>query len=334
MRIALDAMGGDHAPGEIIRGAVESLCLLGAGDEIVLVGREQSVLPLLPPDDAVRRKISVHHASEVIEMDDSPVEALRQKKHSSILVMAKLAAEGKVDAVISAGNTGACAAACQLKMRTLGKVQRPGIAVVLPAFSGPLTICDVGANVAPKPHHLLQYAQMASVYAEHMLGIANPRVGLLSIGGEEVKGNPLVKQTRALIKQDATLNFVGNVEGRDVFSGACDVAVCDGFVGNVVLKLTEGLAEGFFKTIERELAAEGADWAERFAPIVKAVWAKHDYSEYGGAPLLGVDGTCIICHGSSDHRAIKNAVRVAAQFVRSDLNTFISQRLTEEAPDA
>jgi len=334
MRIALDAMGGDHAPGEIVAGAVDSLCYLRDGDELVLIGREEVVRPLVPPDELARRRIVVHHAPEVIEMDDSPVEALRQKKNSSILVMAKLAADRQVNAVISAGNTGACAAACQLKMRTLGKVQRPGIAVVLPAFSGPLTICDVGANVAPRPHHLLQYAQMASLYAEHMLGIRNPRVGLLSIGSEEVKGNTLVKQAGALLRQDATLNFVGNIEGREVYGGACDVAVCDGFVGNVVLKLTEGLAEGFFKTIQREIAIESPNLAERFEPVVKAVWSKHDYSEYGGAPLLGVDGSCIICHGSSDRRAIKNAVRVAAQYVRSDLNRHINERLTEEAPDA
>lgn len=334
MRIAIDAMGGDNAPGEIVAGAAESLCFLRDGDELVLIGQEDVIRPLLPADERSRQRITIHHAPEVIEMDDSPVEALRQKKHSSIMVMAKLASERLVDAVISAGNTGACAAACQLKMRTLGKVQRPGIAVVLPAFSGPLTICDVGANVAPKPHHLLQYAQMASLYAEHMLGIRNPRVGLLSIGGEEVKGNLLVKQTRALIKQDPSLNFVGNIEGREVFGGACDVAVCDGFVGNVVLKLTEGLADGFFKTIQREIAVESPDLAARFEPVVRAVWSKHDYNEYGGAPLLGVDGSCIICHGSSDRRAIKNAVRVAAQFVRSNLNQHINERLTEEVPDA
>jgi glycerol-3-phosphate acyltransferase PlsX len=334
MRIALDAMGGDNAPVEIVAGAVESLCFLRDGDEIVLIGREEVVHPLLPTDELTRKRIVVHHAPEVIDMDDSPVEALRQKKNSSILVMAKLAAERQVNAVISAGNTGACAAACQLKMRTLGKVQRPGIAVVLPAFSGPLTICDVGANVAPKPHHLLQYAQMASLYAEHMLGIRNPRVGLLSIGSEEIKGNTLVKQTGILLRQDASLNFVGNIEGREVYGGACDVAVCDGFVGNIVLKLTEGLAEGFFKTIQREIANESPDLAGRFEPVVKAVWSKHDYSEYGGAPLLGVDGSCIICHGSSGRRAIKNAVRVAVQFVRSDLNRHINERLTEEAADA
>lgn len=327
-------MGGDKAPGEIVRGAVEGLRHLGDGEELVLVGRQEVIEPLLPTDAKVRRSIKIHHASEVIEMDDPPVEAIRQKKDSSIMVMAKLAAQGEVDAVISAGNTGACAAACQLRLRTLGCVQRPGIAVVLPSFSGPVTICDVGANTTPKPHHLLQYAQMATAYAEAILKIQRPRVALLSIGSEDVKGNPLVKQTHALLKQDRSLNFVGNVEGRELFSGACEVAVCDGFVGNVVLKLTEGLAEGLFKTISREIAVESPELSERFEPVVKAIWARHDYSEYGGAPLLGVGGVCIICHGSSDARAIQNAVRVAAEYIHHNLNQVILERLTEEAPNA
>ena len=334
MRIAIDAMGGDFAPAQIVRGAVEGLQFLAAEDEIVLVGREDAIQSHLPPEGKSNPRIKIHHCSEVIEMDDSPVDAHRQKKNSSIMIMAKLAAERQVDAVISAGNTGACAAACQLKMRTLGGVQRPGIAVVLPSFHGPLTVCDVGANVAPKAHHLLQYAQMASAYAEKILKIDRPRVALLSIGSEEVKGSPLVKQTHDLLKRDPSVNFVGNVEGSDLFSGACEVAVSDGFVGNVVLKLTEGLSEGIFKTIAREIADESPDLAKRFEPLVKAIWARHDYSEFGGAPLLGVDGICIICHGSSDARAIKNAVRVAAQYHKSNLNEVILSRLTEEAPDA
>lgn len=334
MRIAIDAMGGDYAPAEIVCGAVEGLSYLSDGDEIVLIGREDAIRPILPAGEAVARAIRIHPAPDVIGMDESPVEALRLKRNSSIVVMAKLAAEGQADAVISAGNTGACAAACQLKMRTLGKVQRPGIAVVLPSFSGPLTLCDVGANVAPKAHHLLQYAQMATVYAERILKINNPRVGLLSIGGEEVKGNPLVKQARALIKEDASLNFIGNVEGRDLFSGACEVAVCDGFVGNVVLKLTEGLADGIFKTISQEIAVENPGLVKSFEPVVQTIWRRHDFNEYGGAPLLGVNGACIICHGATQSRGIKNAVRVAVAYVKSNLNAAIAERLTEEFADA
>ncbi len=334
MRIGVDAMGGDHAPAEIIRGAVDGLRFLGPTDGLVLIGREEAIREHLPAEVRDDKRIAIVHTTQVIEMDDSPVEALRQKKDSSILVMAKMGAKREVDAVISAGNTGACAAACQLSMKTIGAVQRPGIAVVLPSFHGPMTICDVGANTTPKPIHLLQYAQMAAVYSEKILGIKNPRVGLVSIGGEEVKGSPLVKTTHKLMRQDSSLNFVGNVEGRDLFAGACDAAVCDGFTGNVVLKLTEGLSEGIFNTIQREIATESPELAERFKPVVKTIWARHDYSEYGGAPLLGVDGNCIICHGSSHARAIMNAVRVAVQFVRSELTSALRGRVTEEPVDA
>ncbi len=329
MRIAIDAMGGDHAPDEIIHGALEGRAFLGDGDQIVLYGREDVVAAGLNGETWDDGRITIEHAADVIEMHEAPVDALKQKRKSSIVLMAKHAAEEKVDAVISAGNTGAFAAACQLKMRTLPGVQRPGIAVVLPSFAGPLTVCDAGANVAPKPPHLLQYAKMATAYAECVLKIASPRVGLLSIGGENVKGNPLVKQSNELLKNDKSLNFVGNVEGREIFSGACDVAVCDGFVGNVVLKLAEGMSEGLMRMIGREVAAESEELAKRFEPIIKAIWQKHDYSEYGGAPLLGVAGSCIICHGSSDRRAIKNAVRVAVELNRSHLNDVITERLAE-----
>jgi glycerol-3-phosphate acyltransferase PlsX len=329
MRIAIDAMGGDHAPDEIIHGAIEGRAFLGDGDQIVLYGREDVVAAGLTGEASDDPRITIEHAPDVIEMHEAPVDALKQKRGSSIVLMAKHAAEGKVDAVISAGNTGAFAAACQLKMRTLGGVQRPGIAVVLPSFAGPLTVCDAGANVAPKPLHLLQYAKMATAYAEYVLKIPSPRVGLLSIGGEDVKGSPLVKQTNELLKGDKSINFVGNVEGRELFSGACEVAVCDGFVGNVVLKLTEGVAEGLMRIIARDVAAESKELAKRLDPIFKSIWQRHDYSEYGGAPLLGVAGSCIICHGSSDRRAIKNAVRIAVDLNHSHLNDVITERLAE-----
>lgn len=331
MRIAIDAMGGDYAPAEIVRGALDGLVYLEEGDELLLLGREEAIKPHLASDAKLNRKVTIKHCPDVIEMDDSPVEALRQKKNSSIVVMNKMAKDGKVDAIISAGNTGACAAAGQLILGPLNNVQRPGIAVVLPSFHGPLVVCDVGANVAPKPQHLLQYAQMASIFSEVILDIKNPRVALLSIGSEEVKGNTLTKQAHDLLKQEPTINFVGNVEGRDVFSGGCEVAICDGFVGNIVLKLTEGLAHGIFKTIQHEIEVESPDLAPRFDPIVKKIWARHDYSEYGGAPLLGLNGVSMICHGSSDHRAIKNAVRVCADYVRRNLNKTIESRLSEVA---
>lgn len=333
MRIAVDVMGGDHAPREIVRGALEGLAYLKPGDQLVLIGREEVVSAELAEAGARDARLVIEHAPQVIGMDDIPVEALKQKKDSSIVRMATMAAKGEVDAVISAGNTGACVAASQLRMRTLPGVGRPGIAVIIPSLHGPIVICDVGANVAPKPFHLLQYAQMATVYSNMMLKTERPRVGLLSIGEEEVKGSPLVKEARALIKQDKNLNYVGNVEGRDLFRDAVDVVICDGFVGNVVLKLTEGLAEGLFKTISAEIKAERPELAAEFKPVMEAVWSRHDYAEYGGAPLLGVNGVCIICHGSSNARAIKNAVRVAYQYADMRLNDTMQAHLTRE-PDA
>jgi glycerol-3-phosphate acyltransferase PlsX len=332
VRIAVDAMGGDNAPREIIAGVIEALPLLDEEWHVVLIGTESAIREELsrhPEAESYADRVHVEATTEVIAMDESPMEAIRQKKDSSIVRMAKLAAGGQMEAVLSAGNTGACAAACQLKMRTLPGVHRPGIAVVLPTFHGPLTICDVGANIAAKPHHLHQYAIMATLYAEHLVGTSNPRVGLLSIGEEDVKGTELVHQTRRLLQDDPDINYVGNVEGRDLFRGVCDVVICDGFVGNIVLKLTEGLAEGLFQTISHEIAEASQELAARFEPVVKTVWAKHDYSEYGGAPLLGVDGICIICHGSSDHRAIRNAVRVASQLAKHNINQMIVDRLAD-----
>lgn len=328
MRIAVDAMGGDLAPHEIVRGAVEGLQHVN-GARLVLIGDETAIRSELARHTGWEDRIEIVHTSQVIGMNESPVEALRVKKDSSIARMAMMAADRSVDAVVSAGNTGACAAACQLKMDPVRGVYRPGIAVVIPSFYGPLTVCDVGANIAAKPKHLHQYAIMASLYARDVLGVKDPRVGLLSVGEEDAKGNSLVKKTRELIRSDSSINFVGNVEGREMFRGTVDVVVCDGFVGNIVLKLIEGLAEGLFKTISAEIAAEVPDMANVFGPVLHKVWARHDYAEYGGAPLLGVDGTCIICHGSSDHNAIRNAVRVASEFVQRRLNDAIAAGLAK-----
>jgi glycerol-3-phosphate acyltransferase PlsX len=264
----------------------------------------------------------------VIEMTEAPVEALRHKRDSSIVRMAVAAGKGELDALISAGNTGAFAAACQLRIKPIKGVSRPGIAVVMPTFHGPVLICDVGANVAPKPHHLYDYARMCTAYAQTILGIAEPKIGLVSVGEEEVKGNQLVKEARHLIKSDPKLRFIGNVEGRDIFAGSGEVYICDGFVGNVVLKLTEGLAEGLFKTIVREIGEGSAEMAEKFAPIVDRIWKKHDFAEYGGAPLLGINSVAIICHGRSDQRAVSNAIRVAVEEIRTNLNAAIAARLT------
>jgi glycerol-3-phosphate acyltransferase PlsX len=327
MRIAVDAMGGDHAPREIIRGVAAGLRYLSADDEAHLFGPQERVQAECTELGLSDPRVKVQHCSSVIEMNEAPVEALRHKRDSSIVRMAVAAGKGELDALISAGNTGAFAAACQLRIKPIKGVSRPGIAVVMPTFHGPVLICDVGANVAPKPRHLHEYARMCAAYAQMILGIPEPEIGLVSIGEEEVKGNQLVKEAGHLIKSDATLRFVGNVEGRDIFAGSGDVFICDGFVGNVVLKLTEGLAEGLFKTIVREIEEESADMAERFAPIVDRIWKNHDFAEYGGAPLLGINRVAIICHGRSDERAISNAIRVATEAIRTDLNGVISRQL-------
>jgi glycerol-3-phosphate acyltransferase PlsX len=265
-------------------------------------------------------------------MDDPPVEAIRNKPNSSISVMCKLASKGEADVVISAGNTGACVAAAQLRMRTLPGVSRPGIAVILPTFYGPVVICDVGANIAPKPRHLMQYAIMGGAYSHDVCGIEEPRVGLLSIGEEDSKGTTIVKEARELMRDEPQINFIGNVEGRDLFKGVVDVVVCDGFVGNIVLKFTEGLTEGLFKTIAAEIAQEAPELTDSFKPVMKKIYGKHDWQEYGGAPLLGVGGYCMICHGKSDARAIKNAIRVGKQIVNSGVNQKIIDRVAASIP--
>lgn len=330
MRIAIDAMGGDFAPDEILNGAIESMELIDKADSIILVG----------PTDAITNKIGAKNlskfgdrlkivdATEVIGMDESPIDALRKKRDSSISVMVKLVADNQADGVISAGNTGAFVAACQLRMRNLEGLNRPGIAVVFPTFEGPVTMCDVGANIACKPINFYQYAIMACMYSKLMLGIENPRVGIMSIGEEEAKGNEIVKKARELIKSDPKINFIGNIEGRDIFKGKCDVAICDGFVGNVMLKLTEGLVDGLFRLIKHELMQESIALALKFKPIVMRMYQKYDYNEYGGALLLGVNGTSVICHGASKAKTIKNAILACRKFHSQKINEQIKEYLS------
>jgi len=328
-RIAVDAMGGDNAPSAIVRGALRAL----AGDseiELILVGDADRIGSELSsvPFGGVPGVVSVVHADEVIGMDESPVEALRAKKDSSLVKMVSLAAGGEADAVVSAGNTGACAAACQLRLKPLPCVSRPGIAVTVPSFHGPFVLCDVGANIRARPTHLHEYAIMASVYAERVIGITDPRVALMSIGEESTKGTGLIRRTHELLSGEDSVNFVGNAEGRELFENRCDVAICDGFVGNIVLKFVEGLAEGLFRTIAREFDDEAPHLRDRFRGALKKVQDRHDYSEYGGAPLLGIDGVCVICHGRSNDVAICNAVKTAKRFVSEGFNEAISARLT------
>jgi glycerol-3-phosphate acyltransferase PlsX len=327
MRIAIDAMGGDNAPGEIISGALEAIELLDGNDEVILVGPKEIVKPRLP-SKSHKGAVTIVDAPEVISMDEAPIESLRKKRNSSIAVMAKMAKEGQADAVISAGNTGACVVAFQMRMRNLAGVNRPGIAVVFPTFEGPVTICDVGANIACKPINLYQYGVMAKMYSKHVLGIENPRVGIMSIGQEEAKGDEVVKKARELMKADVNLNFIGNIEGRDIFKGVCDVAVCDGFVGNVILKLTEGAVDGLFKAIKHELGQEKLLLVMKFKPVMKRIYKKYDYNEYGGAPLLGINGTALICHGASESRTIKNAILTAKAFHTKKINDKIVEYLS------
>ena len=336
MRIGIDAMGGDHAPDAILTGALAAVDRLGPDDRLVLVGDEAVILDHI--EEAGLRndpRIEIEPTTQVIDMAEPPVAAVRNKPESSLVRMAFLgsrkAGEKRCDAVISAGNTGACAAAAQMHMRRLKNVHRPGIAVTIPAFGGPTVLCDVGANPDPKPAHLHQYARMADIYAREVVGVkGDPRVAILSIGGEEGKGNQLTRETHKLIKDDPALNYIGYIEGRGVFAGEADVVVCEGFTGNVVLKLSEGLASTIFEAVGRELLEQDPELAMKFEPVVKAIYKKHDYHEHGGAPLLGANGTCFICHGSSVARTITNAVRAAITHYEHHVNETIERSLADQ----
>ncbi len=329
MRIAVDAMGGDNAPGEIIAGVLEARDVLNPDDELVLIGDEAVIGAHLEKLGSTPDKFHIFHAPDIIGMDESPVEALRRKPKSSIAMMARAASHRQVDAVLSAGNTGACVAGCQLRMRNLEGVMRPGIAAVFPTFYGPVTICDVGANIACKPMNLYQYAVMSSIYAQEMLGIENPRVGLMNIGEEDAKGNELVKKTRELIKSDPSLNYIGNLEGRDIFQGKCDVVICEGFLGNVILKLTEGLVDMIFAALAHEVKDRNKLMALWFKSVAKDIFKKYDYHEYGGALLLGVNGVSVICHGSSKARTIKNAILACKKYDDNHINQKIVDHLAK-----
>lgn len=329
MRIGVDAMGGDFAPAEPVKGALAARTLLADGDQLVLIGDETAIRQHLPAGSGWESFIRIEHAPEVVGMNDHPVEALRQRPNSSIARMAELALRKEVDSIVSSGNTGACVAAAQMRLRRLRGVHRPGIAIVIPAFAGPLVMCDVGANVNCRPAHLHQYAIMSCEYAQHICGVANPRVGLLSIGEEDAKGNTLVKETRQLLRNDSTLTFVGNVEGRDLLRGVCDVVVCEGFVGNVALKLIEGLSEGLFKALAKELISTNPALTASVMGAIGAIRNKYDFEEYGGAPLLGVNGICIISHGACKARGITNAIRVARDFAKIRINERITERIAQ-----
>jgi len=329
--IAVDAMGGDNAPRVEVEGAIEAARAYNV--KIVLVGRDQVIRAELDRQGNWRTlPIEVVHASEVITMDDSAAKAVRSNRDCSIRVASRLVRDGHADGVISAGNTGAVMAAAKMTQGMLPGVKRPALGTALPSMAGPArptVVLDVGANVDPTPRMLAQFAIMGAIYSKSIFQIPNPRVGLLSIGEEDHKGNELTRAAAPLVR-DLPVNFIGNVEGRDIYNGRVDVVVCDGFTGNVLLKVSEGVADLLKHMLKESLTSRlsgkiGA-WLARegFRDLKK----RADYSEYGGAPLLGVRGVCLICHGSSNANAIKNAIRVAAEYVNANLNTAIESELS------
>ena len=328
-RIALDAMGGDHAPDEILKGAI--LALKEYPVEIVLVGQQEVLSAKLAalgnPDP---RRMTIVDAREVVEMEDNALAPLRKKRNSSIRVCANLVAEGKADAMVSAGHTGATMTSAWKVLGMIEGVDRPALAAILPSVKGHTVLLDVGANVDSKPAHLREFAVMGHFYAQIILGIAEPRVGLLSIGEEEGKGNELTKETFRVMKETG-VNFIGNAEGRDVFNGNADVVVCDGFIGNVVLKASEALGEFVSTTLRAEVTRGPVRKAG--ALVLKSAFdglkKRMDYSEYGGAPLLGVNGGCIVCHGRSNPKAIKNAIRVARDFAVNRIDGMIRTKISD-----
>jgi glycerol-3-phosphate acyltransferase PlsX len=334
MRIALDAMGGDAAPAVNVEGAIKAIERFPSA-EVTLVGDEVALRAELKRLGANSSRISIRHASQVVGMDESPVEGLRRKPDSSIRRSVELMAEGKADAVVSAGNTGAFVAATAFNLRPLKGVKRPGIAVTfpIPAGKGKCTVIDVGANIKCKPIHLLQYSIMASIYNKLIHNIEEPIVGLLNIGEEDAKGTDLVKETHALLSR-APLKFKGNVEGRDILLGECDVVVCEGFVGNVILKLSEGIWEALLRSFYNEAKRS---WRAKLGlllckPLIENLKKRNDFTEYGGAPLLGVDGICIVCHGSSDAKAIHNAIGAAIKFSQYQVNEHITKSISADGP--
>jgi glycerol-3-phosphate acyltransferase PlsX len=318
MKIAVDAMGGDNAPHAIVAGAVQAAKEYGIG--IILVGIEQSIqAELKKHPHAQSLPIEIRNATEVVDMLDSPVTVYRRKKDSSIRVANELVKSGEAVAVISAGHSGAAMATSLFVLGSLEGVERPAIATFMPTMKGTSIILDVGANVDCKPNHLLQFAIMGEVYAKYVLKNPNPRVGLLSIGEEATKGNELTKEAFKLLTE-TSLNFIGNVEGRDVMSGNADVVVCDGFIGNVVLKLSEAVAEAIGLMIRENIGDNLIKKLGYFMmrPVFRALKRRVDYAEYGGMPLIGINGISIISHGRSSAQAIKNAIRVAAELAKSE----------------
>lgn len=328
MRVAVDAMGGDNAPAIEVEGAVAAARELGIA--VTLVGDQARLAQELARHRTVGLDVTIHHASEVVGMHDSASDAVRKKRDSSVRVAFDLVKEGKACAAVSAGNSGATMAAGMFVLKRIPGIERPAIAQVFPTLAGQTLVLDVGGNVDCKATHLVQFAIMGEVYANHAMGIANPRIGLLSNGEEDSKGNELTRETNAILRQ-TSLNYFGYVEGRDIFKGTVEVVVCDGFVGNVVLKLSEGLAEATGTMLKREIMGDMV--AKMGYLFMRGAFRRFkktvDYAEYGGAPLIGINGVGMICHGGSNAKAIKNAIRFAHEYARHGVTEHIAKKLSE-----
>jgi glycerol-3-phosphate acyltransferase PlsX len=329
MKIALDAMGGDFGPPNLVAGAVMALREHQQISKLYLVGDSGQIEAELKKNGCTDGRVEITHSTQVVEMTDRAVESVRRKKDSSVSRAVDLVKRGEADAIVSAGHTGAAVAATTIKLRTLPGIERPGIASVIPTERNVFVLIDAGANVDARPIHLLQYGIMGSVYSRHVLRYKNPSIGLMSIGDEDVKGTDFTKEVFKMLKQ-SQLNFRGNVEGHDLFEDPVEVVVCDGFVGNVVLKTCESVAEAVFKWLKHELTKNQVRMAGAFLArnAFRAIKKKLNYEEYGGSPLLGVNGICIIAHGSSTPLAIKNALRVATESIEQQVNPHIVEEVS------
>lgn len=328
MKIALDAMGGDFGPPNIVGGAVMALKEYPHIEKLFLVGDTPRIETELKKHGCNDRRIEIVHATQVVEMSDGAVDAVRRKKDSSVSRAVDLVKKGDATAIVSAGHTGAAVAATTIKLRTLPGVDRPGIAAVIPSETNIFVLIDAGANSDPRPDHLVQYAIMGSVYSRHVLGYEKPAVGLMSIGDEDMKGSDLTKEVFKILKQ-SDLNFRGNIEGHDLFADPVEVVVCDGFVGNVILKTCESIGDAIFKWLKHELMKSKTRMAGAYLArnAFLTIRKKVNYEEYGGMPLLGVNGICIIAHGASTPLAIKNALRVAAESIEHQVNPHIVEEV-------
>jgi phosphate acyltransferase len=330
MRVAVDAMGGDNAPAIEVEGAV--LACREFGIPVTLVGDQASLAAELAKHNTTGLDIDIYHASEVVGMHDSASDAVRKKRNSSVRLAFDLVKDNRACAAVSAGNSGATMAAGMFVLKRISGIERPAIAQIFPTLKGKTLVLDVGGNVDCKPVHLAQFAIMGEVYARYAMGITNPSVGLLSNGEEDSKGNELTRESNTLLRA-TSLNYSGYVEGRDIFKGSVDVVVCDGFVGNVVLKLSEGLSDAAGKMLKKEILKS---WVSKLGYLfVRGAFNRFkkivDYAEYGGAPLLGINGVGMICHGGSNVKAIKNAIRFANEYARSGVTEHVSEKLSENA---